>query len=149
MKVASLRELPLTADYPSKDTQLFAGSLRFVRLLHRFTVYSFKLSTPFVSSLYATWISAAFVPGEGKALVCVNFHWRYNTASHDTQLFVSSLRFVRLLHRFTVYSFILSIPLASSLYATCISATFVPGEGKARVCVNFHWRHNTASQDTH
>ena len=47
--------------------------------------------------------------------------------SEDTQLFSGSLRFVRLLYRQTVYSLKLSIRLASSLYATCISATIVPG----------------------
>ena len=110
----------------SWDTQLFAGSLRFVRLLHQFTVYSFILSIPLASSLYVTCISATFVPGWGMARVFVNFHWRHNTASLETDLFAGSLRFVRLLHRLTVYSFKLSTPLASSLYATCISATFVP-----------------------
>ena len=62
-KGASLREFPLTAEYASEVTQLFVGSLRFVRLLYRLTVYSFKLSIPLASSLYATCISGTLVPG--------------------------------------------------------------------------------------
>ena len=35
--------------------------------------------------------------------------------------------FVHLLHRQKFYIFKLSIPIASALYAPCISARFVPG----------------------
>ena len=51
---------PYTALY---ETDLLAGSYRFVRLLHRLSVYILKLSFPLVSCWYATCISATFAPG--------------------------------------------------------------------------------------
>ena len=56
-----------------------------------------------------------------------NFHRRYDMALLGKATLDGPYCFVRLLHRQKVSIFNLSIPIASALYAPCISATFVPG----------------------
>ena len=52
---------------------------------------------------------------------------RHSTPRGEMDFLAGLWRLVRSLHRLTAYIFELSIPYGSCLYATCISATFVPG----------------------
>ena len=132
---------------PLQELDYFAGPYRFVRFLHKLSVYIFELPTPSASCSKAPCISATIIPGLVEPWTCANFHWLHYAPLQELDYLAGPYRFVRFLHKLSVYIFELPTPSASCSKAPCISATITPGLVEPWTCANFHWLHYAPLQE--